>query len=415
MLVLNAPIILRLPAPAKEFTDPVETFDGTIAERDECTEVHTRSGYDSRVRDVAYYSGEQLGAAIRDCEVYRVPTRDDEYFVADLIRECDDEEAIHRDDALMINGSWYHEEDELICCTECGTQFIEGDDNFVHIDGNGYHYRIECHYCESSGDWELGEAEECEGCCHEEPDPGVIHEYHGTPQGQHYRGRSGYLVGFEVEKNSVGGARYSGNRVDECDLFAGWERDGSCGVEGITHCYDPIEPDVVARFKRHAKEAEELLASPCDSSCGGHINISSENHSPREMLQQFKVYAPLWYAMFRSRMRNTYCCGDKKLEGSYGVRYSVTRCKDFGIEIRLPSRVLHAEQLVLRFELVGLTCRAMSEEWTFNHYVKECQTLLLPRAYHGNRKRYAHVLRLARKFRIWLLDGAAHPDIQKYV
>ena len=56
----------------------------------------------------------------------------------------------------------------------------------------------------------------------------------------------------------------------------------------------------------------------------------------------------------------------------------------------------------------------MEENWSFNRFVRESRNILLKEAYNGDRKRYAKALRLARHFRIWMLDGIVHPDINEY-
>jgi hypothetical protein len=228
-----------------------------------------------------------------------------------------------------------------------------------------------------------------------------------------YRGQSRFLIGFEIEKTNVFGYADEGDEIGERELFAGWELDGSCGVEGVTNCYDLLDPLVMEMFEGHVGEASDVLAEPCDGTCGGHINISWQNVTPRETLAAFKVYAPLWYALFRKRLNNTYCREDKKIEGS-GVKYSPVRCKSFGIELRLPSRVINAKHLLRRARLIVITCRAMEESWSFNRFVRESRDILFKEAYNGDRKRYAKALRLARHFRIWMLDGIVHPDINEY-
>jgi hypothetical protein len=109
-----------------------------------------------------------------------------------------------------------------------------------------------------------------------------------------YRGQSRFLIGFEIEKTNVFGYADEGDEIGERELFAGWELDGSCGVEGVTNCYDLLDPLVMEMFEGHVGEASDVLAEPCDGTCGGHINISWQNVTPRETLAAFKVYAPLW-------------------------------------------------------------------------------------------------------------------------
>ena len=157
-----------------------------------------------------------------------------------------------------------------------------------------------------------------------------------------------------------------------------------------------------------------MVDVPCNDSCGGHVNLSYEFLSPRALMQSFKKYAPLWYSVYRNRLTNSFCRNDKKIE--HGTdKYSPVITKDFGIEIRLPSRVRNSEQLTRRFEWVGVTCTAIDQDMSFNAYVKACRTVLFEGAYNSNRIQYAKVLRLARKFRVWMLDGIADQSIHQWI
>ena len=392
------------------YVDPVTTVDGSTAERAECTRVGT-----SAYRNTCdYYTPDQLEMAEEDGNVHWVESSDGYYYDSVCVY-CEDEEYHLACDTVYVHG-WghYHNEDESLRTDGHGTTFVEGDDDYVYCEDDGEYWPVdECHHCDEVNQWVHEDEGDCEHCSPPEIGRGVICGYHSSPDEVKYRGQSPFLIGFEIEKNTIFGYCSEGAGIGEYDLIAGWERDGSCGVEGVTNCYDLLDPNVMAMFKRHVSGANDVLAEPCDSSCGGHINISWQGKTPRETLAAFRVYAPLWYALFRKRLNNTYCREDKKIEDR-GIKYSPVRCKSFGIELRLPSRVLNAKHLLRRASLIAVTCRAMEECWTFNRFVRESRSILLKEAYNGDRKRYAKALRLARHFRIWMLDGIVHPDITEY-
>lgn len=403
----------RQPRLTLTYVDPIITVDGSTAERSDCIRVGISHHYPASPYAMwEYYTDDQLQDA-EDRELVRLVESRGEYYDESLCVYCEDGEYHMADDVIYISG-WghYHHEDESLCTDGHGNRFVDGDDDYVYCDDDEYWPQDECHYCDSQGQWIHEDESECSHCS-PEPDKGVICRYHSSPEEERYYGISPFLIGFEIEKTSVFGYREEGVRIGEYDLFAGWELDGSCGVEGVTNCYDLLDPDVLSKFEQHVNAASAVLAAPCDSSCGGHINISWQNKTPRETLNAFKVYAPLWYALFRKRLNNTYCREDKKIEDR-GVKYSPVRCKSFGIELRLPSRVINAKHLARRARLIATTCRAMEEDWSFNRFVRESRNLLLKEAYNGDRKRYAKALRLARHFRIWMLDGIVHPDINTY-
>lgn len=77
---------------------------------------------------------------------------------------------------------------------------------------------------------------------------------------------SNYAIGFEVEKNRFGGRR-------EHELFKGYERDGSCGVEAVTNIL-PLLPPSQWRNKIFDMmyKAQSILndaTSPSNQNCGG--------------------------------------------------------------------------------------------------------------------------------------------------
>lgn len=385
----------------------VETHDGTIAHRDECERVwkgHSRVEFD-------WYDPEQLRDA-QDCgAIAWVETRGEYWYDAYVVAD-EDGDYIHEDDAVDINGYYYHRDSDCVRYDHRGDPFHAEDDDYCYVESEGeWYHNSECHWSDEDDTYHAGDQDCCDECCSGED---RINEYHQSPRASLFRGTSPFLVGFEVEKNSVGGASSRGDYVDIKPLFAGWERDASCGVEGITHAYDPLDAEQVKRFRQDLLDSADYVNEPCDSSCGGHINISSSRHTPRELMSRFKQYAPLWFAVYRNRLNNSYCRNDKKIEHG-GDKYSPVRTKDFGIEIRLPNRVHNATVLQRRFDWVGLTCEAMDVGFSYNAYVKGCRDVLLNGAYNGDRNKYAMILRLARKFRVWMLDGIAHPSIHQWI
>ena len=396
--------------------DLVECHDGITRPMDECSIVVWGSDTDWRGKylETKWVEDGELSTMCDDGEIHYLDYRDI-YAVSKLCIWCDDHaEWEWKWDCEELNGIWYPERDNMILYAHDGTAFVRDDDDYVYVDSHGEWYSTdEVHACDESGDWEIGDACDCDQCGNSSGER--IFRYHDSHIScEIHRGSSGFAVGFEVEKTSVRGSSCEGDYVGESPLFAYWETDSSCGVEGVTHAFDPIDPIIIRRFESYAKESRELLNEPCDKRCGGHINISSQSHSPRDLMASFRSYAPLWYAVFRNRLNNSYCDHDKKIEHGR-EKYSPVRVRDFGIEVRLPSRVQNASQLQRRFDWMGVTCQAIRDGNSFNSYVRSCRDILLYGAYGNNRKKYAKVLRLARKFRIWMLDGIAHESIQQYV
>ena len=397
----------------------VQTIDGTCHRMEDCHEVF-KSYSDPHCRWYMvthdWYTEEQLDLALENGDV-KYCDEADLYSETQYTAYCDHSGTQeHLSDVTAHCGEFYLNSADLLRTDGDGDTFVEGDEDYYYCSGEGeWYHESRCHYCESSGNHVYGEESECEDCY--PPSPDRVFPYHRSGISPNiYRdfNGSGFAVGFEVEKNSVMGADSEGDHISETNLFAYWETDASCGIEGITHAYDPLDPDKVESFKVDVNDARDHLNADCDSTCGGHVNISSTNHSPRELMKAFREYAPLWYAVYRHRLVNSYCRNDKKIELGTD-KYSPVITKSFGIELRLPSRVHSCEQLLRRFEWTGTTCQAIRDGLTFNQYVKSCRQLLLNGAYGTDRMKYARVLRLARKFRVWMLDGVADQSIQQWI
>ena len=142
-----------------------------------------------------------------------------------------------------------------------------------------------------------------------------------------------FTIGFEVEKSNP---RY----ISRCEqtitlpLFAGWEYDGSCGIEGITHAYTM---DNLAGFIKDANASTFMTNLPLNGDCGGHINIMDNNiqrnnvHKyPTERYFGRKALRPLVgiiYALWRDRLKNGYCRQDIRLTQESPDRYTAIRNK----------------------------------------------------------------------------------------
>lgn len=162
---------------------------------------------------------------------------------------------------------------------------------------------------------------------------------------------SKFTIGFEIEKN-----QFSRGAVTEYALFAGFERDGSCGYEAITHIL-PLLPkggwrNKVFNMMFEAKRIIEDSHSPSDSRCGGHITLAVDGMSGEQVMNGIRKYSGVMYALFRRRLQNGYCRSNWKMDGAYSSgRYQVCVNKGDRVEFRLPNRVSSVKQLMRRYEL----------------------------------------------------------------
>ena len=169
--------------------------------------------------------------------------------------------------------------------------------------------------------------------------------------------KSRYGIGFEIEKNS-----FNRSAVREYPLFAGFERDGSCGYEAITNIL-PLLPPCEWRNKVYSMfhEAERIIDdawSPSDRRCGGHITPSVDTMTGEELMEHIAPYCGIVLSLYRLRLSNSYCNRNPNLkltsdEAFNGIhsKYNVAKVMHHGIEFRVPSRVTSVADLKRRYEL----------------------------------------------------------------
>lgn len=158
-------------------------------------------------------------------------------------------------------------------------------------------------------------------------------------------------IGFEVEKT-----RFSRGAVRNIPLFAGYERDSSCGYEAVTNIL-PLLPAGLWRNKVYsmmhdARKVIEDSYSPSDQRCGGHVTLSCEGMSGEELYQATRKNMAIVFALFRKRLGNRYCNANSVLEPNFtGTRYVAIQQKANVIEVRLVSRFQSVKQMMRRYEL----------------------------------------------------------------
>jgi len=162
---------------------------------------------------------------------------------------------------------------------------------------------------------------------------------------------SKFTIGFEVEKT-----RFSRGAVTEYALFAGFERDGSCGYEAITHIL-PLLPkgewrNKVFNMMYEAKRIIEDSYSPSNTSCGGHITLAVDGMDGEELMNRLKKFSGVMLSLFRRRLGNGYCRMNPFMDVDTNAgRYQVCLRKGDRVEFRLPSRITGVKQMMRRYEL----------------------------------------------------------------
>lgn len=224
-----------------------------------------------------------------------------------------------------------------------------------------------------------------------------------------------FTIGFEVEKNQL-----SRNAVKEYELFCGFERDASCGYEAVTHVL-PLLPAGKWRTKVFdlMHKAEKIIDdrfSPSDKRCGGHITIAADGFTGEELRAAVRKNAGILYALFRNRLDNRYCNGNNRMQDIYHDRYQVSLAKGNCLEFRLPSRFESVKQMMRRYELMYEIVNFSISKPNGSHdaFLKSITPIVVS-MYNGDTDKANEVLRLAKLFRAYILDGAIHPDISRYL
>ena len=227
---------------------------------------------------------------------------------------------------------------------------------------------------------------------------------------------SAFGIGFEVEKN-----RFGRGALKALELFAGFERDSSCGVEAVTNIL-PLLPASTWRNKvfsmmHDARKVIEDAYSPSDYRCGGHATISVDGMTGEELLAAVKPFVGILYAMFRYRLNNRFCYANNRLEADYiGTRYTVVNVKSDRMEFRLPSRITSVKQLMRRYELFfELVNYAINKpNGTHGMFLRKVRPIVSS-MYEGNEQKVDEIMRLAVLFQGYVNTGRVADDIRQFL
>jgi hypothetical protein len=243
---------------------------------------------------------------------------------------------------------------------------------------------------------------------------------------------SRFTIGFEIEKNSL-----SRNAVKEYELFCGFERDGSCGFEAVTHVL-PLLPSGKWRNKVYdiIYKAEKIIDdrySPSDRRCGGHVTIACEGLSGAELNDKVRNYSGIILALFRKRLKNTYCGANRRFmpqgmvqynslssfaydSNGWHYKYQTALVKGNCLEFRVVSKFESVKQVMRRYELFHelVDFAVNNEGGSFKTFLKRVEPIVRS-MYNGDADKTSEVLYLAKRFQDFINDGTIHDDIADYL
>lgn len=228
-----------------------------------------------------------------------------------------------------------------------------------------------------------------------------------------------FTIGMEVEKNQM-----SRSAVREYELFCGFERDGSCGYEAVTHIL-PLLPAGQWRTKVFdmMHKAEKIIDdrySPSNRSCGGHITLAVDGMTGDEFRIAIRNYAGIIYSLFRNRLKNSYCNHNKRMlnysdSTDWHHKYQVALVKGNCLEFRLPSRFESVKQMMRRYEMMYEVVNfAVNNGGKFDTMLKVVMPIIKS-MYNNDMDKVNEVVRLSKLFQKYILTGEIHDDIREWI
>lgn len=223
-----------------------------------------------------------------------------------------------------------------------------------------------------------------------------------------------FFIGFELEKNGFVNndgedCRSVGEEVHPSNLFWKFETDSSCGVEAVTHVLELGGVKSEARkevFKLINQESILINQSPTDYRCGGHITISCNikgYKSGLNLADAMKHNLAIIYAMFRKRLKHSYCKNNTLNLLGKSVRNSPVNVKRDCIEIRLCNAVRTTDTLKNRYDLMfKLMKYSITEPISWKQLKDEIKPNLM-KMYNRNPSKVNEILHYADSFRKYLI------------
>lgn len=323
-----------------------------------------------------------------------------------------DDEYIHEEHASNHDYRWLGRGDrEGMWCHYDYCVYCEDIDEYVEEDEAYWCENNECYY------WNEDNVENAddEHISSYSNSPGPVNLNYGERKAQ-------FSVGFEVEKTrfEVNGNIQNdvGDFIGCLDIFKGYETDSSCGVEAITNVLPLGSPRSKARSYVFdmIDDAEQVINSPYNTKCGGHINISVNGMSAYDVLDRIRGNMAIMYAMYRYRLRRSYVYQNKKMKRDDNTKYSPVHVKGNSVlEIRLPSAVTNVKQLKHRYDFMyRFLHNSVNTRRTYDQLLDDVDHILM-RMYKRDRSKVDAVKNLSHYFRRYILNDENDSKIEYYL
>ena len=303
----------------------------------------------------------------------------------------------------IAEDHWVHTDDVYRCVDI--DEYVHSDDaNYSEIDEEHY-YNVDNMPCEA--------------------EPDCIRNYHSNqcPTDLNYNYTSSvFSIGFEVEKTEfMDGANDEGDYVGTYDIFEGFETDSSCGVEAVTKILPLGSPRSEARKRvfKMIDDASDIIECPTDSSCGGHMTVSCKDmqyfDDGYDMANRMRGAMSLIYALYRYRLKRSYCSNNKGIKKESNTKYSPVNIKGKLVELRLPSRITSVKQLKLRYDLMyKVMYYSLVKPVSYTVFMQKVRHIVL-KMYNGDNDKVKMIYSISNEFRKYLINDEVSPTIEQYI
>jgi hypothetical protein len=347
------------------------------------------------------------------CEVNEVHYSDNEISTESYCGVVGHEDSFANSDYYVwvergcASDHWLYSDDAIYC---------EDIQSYVHDDDSHYCEHNECSYYHESN---------CGG------GNDIINSYHTSSRFIENHNqlwlKSDFSIGFEVEKTEFetedyGTASDQGDDVGEYPFFAGFETDSSCGVEAVSHVF-PLSPPR-SKWRKEVfdmmNDASCIINSDADIKCGGHITVSVNPNffkgDAYDVVNAVKPKLALLYALYRYRLKRSYCAQNKPVKKENNAKYSPVNVKSGNrIEFRIPSRVKNVKQLKLRYDFMySMFYYTFKEETSFEDFCIKVRPILM-KMYEGNLDKVNMVYSYAQDFKKYLASEEVSPNIEQFI
>lgn len=263
---------------------------------------------------------------------------------------------MHIEMADAVHGFFYHggrcdtymDSDDAVYCQSDGHFYFDSHLDYFEIvqcyEDDRYYFRDRLHYWESDDNYHMEEEEDEE-----------LLDYHSGEGREKKPNKSGFTIGFEIEKSS----RIDGMSWSHIMDMSGWaaESDGSVpdGFELVSPTYDLFSQEMFSDIQN----LRNYINIPDIENCGGHINFGIVGKDGEQTLKQITGFIPLIYSMYAKRLNGTYC-KVKKTNNLDSDKYQSIRIKYDYLEFRIISAVECVDQLNWRIGFFRLMAKHLN-------------------------------------------------------